>query len=353
MPRIKELDYLRGLAALGIMCYHYMKWLYVYEGANSFIGRVSVYGVEIFYIISGITLYHVYHQKLTRNKGPILAYFLKRFFRIFPLFWLSILLTLLITLKHTSLQNLLLNVSGLFSIVSWDTYISPGTWSVGNELVFYLVFPFLLYLHQLNGIIYALVGLILFILYHYFAFYIFNPNDTLHNQWSLFINPLNHLLLFYIGMSIPILFRKEKTTNKNFTFLILFGAIILFDIPTGDDGIYLLYGINRWLFTIASAFICIGFYCLEMNLPKWLDQPFKQLGEMSYAVYLLHPFFYQLICNAIRKAAQLGYNFPHSNSLLILIAVLFTLLMSKFIYHYFEVYFIKKGTTYISNFYKS
>jgi len=56
MLRIKELDYLRGFAALGIMFYHYMKWLYIYDGAQSFIGRVSVYGVEIFYILSGITL---------------------------------------------------------------------------------------------------------------------------------------------------------------------------------------------------------------------------------------------------------------------------------------------------------
>ena len=67
MTRIKELDYLRGLAALSIMYYHFIKWLHVYDGAQTFIGKLSVYGVEIFYILSGITLFHVYQNSLSSN----------------------------------------------------------------------------------------------------------------------------------------------------------------------------------------------------------------------------------------------------------------------------------------------
>jgi peptidoglycan/LPS O-acetylase OafA/YrhL len=128
MFRIKELDYLRGLAALSIMCYHFMKWLHVYDGAHTFIGRLSVYGVEMFYILSGIALFHVYNSNLNLKKISIVNYFTKRFFRIFPLFWLSIALTLIVALKKISVAKLLLNVSGIFSVFSWDEYIATGSW---------------------------------------------------------------------------------------------------------------------------------------------------------------------------------------------------------------------------------
>ena len=111
MLRIKELDYLRGMAALGIMFYHYMKWLYVYDGANSFIGKLSVYGVEIFYILSGITLYYVYNNTLDLKIESLKTYISKRFFRIFPLIWLSTAIALIIGLKRVAIVKLALNLS--------------------------------------------------------------------------------------------------------------------------------------------------------------------------------------------------------------------------------------------------
>jgi len=352
MLRIKELDYLRGFAALGIMFYHYMKWLYIYDGAQSFIGRVSVYGVEIFYILSGITLYHVYQNTLTLKKESLKLYFTKRFFRIFPLFWLSILLTFIISLKFVGIPKLLLNVSGLFAIFAWDKTIALGTWSIGNELVFYLIFPFLMHFIKFNKLTFTILGLLFLFIFNYFAFYIFNPYDTLHNQWANYINPLNHLLLFYIGVCIPFILKQHKIAQLQALSFIVIGAFLLFAFPSGNNGIHLLYGINRWIFSIGSIFICFGFYKLEMNLPSYFDKIFKQLGETSYGIYLLHPFVYQLLCIAIRKHLALGYFFPKSNSLLIAISVTITLITSNFVYNKFEKYFIKKGTAIITNSYK-
>lgn len=351
MLRIKELDYLRGLAAISIMCYHYMKWLYEYEGAQSFIGRLSVYGVEIFYILSGITLFHVYHTNLHLEKKSLVNYFTKRFFRIFPLFWLSIALTLIVALKNISVAKLLLNVSGIFGFVAWDKYIATGTWSIGNELVFYLFFPLLIFLFRKSRIYFTLVGIIFLMIYHCFAFYIFNPNDSLHNQWTNFVNPLNHLFLFYMGMLIPILF-QHKLSNIMAALFILVGSIMLFGFPSGKDGIHLLYGFNRWIFTIGSLLICIGFYKIELVLPKLLERALQQSGEISFGVYLLHPIVYQLLCVLIRKV-QPYYAFPSSNGLLIALAIALTLLISKLVYKYFELYFIKTGAKMIANSYKS
>jgi peptidoglycan/LPS O-acetylase OafA/YrhL len=351
MFRIKELDYLRGLAALSIMCYHFMKWLHVYDGAHTFIGRLSVYGVEMFYILSGIALFHVYNSNLNLKKVSIVNYFTKRFFRIFPLFWLSIALTLIVALKKISVAKLLLNVSGIFSVFSWDEYIATGSWSIGNELVFYFFFPFLIFLLNKSRIYFSLVGALFMLIYHYFAFYIFNPNDSLHNQWTNFVNPLNHLFLFYVGLIIPMLF-KQKIANTTAVLVILIGAIMLFCFPSGKDGIHLLYGIKRWIFTIGTILICTGFYKIELALPKLLDCALQQLGEISFGVYLLHPIVYQLLCILIRKL-QPYYIFPNDNTLLIMLGITLTLVISKLVHKYFELYFMKIGAKVIANSYKS
>jgi len=60
--RLNSLDYLRGIAAFGIMIYHYSSWTFGRFHADNFMGRVGVYGVAIFYVLSGLTLFHVYHE---------------------------------------------------------------------------------------------------------------------------------------------------------------------------------------------------------------------------------------------------------------------------------------------------
>jgi exopolysaccharide production protein ExoZ len=54
--RYLSLDILRGLSALGIMIYHYLGWILGHFGASNTLGRFGVYGVSIFYILSGLTM---------------------------------------------------------------------------------------------------------------------------------------------------------------------------------------------------------------------------------------------------------------------------------------------------------
>ena len=55
---------MRGLAALGIMFYHFSTWTFGEVDSSTIIGRIGIYGVSIFYVLSGLTLYHVYDKKL-------------------------------------------------------------------------------------------------------------------------------------------------------------------------------------------------------------------------------------------------------------------------------------------------
>ncbi|HEX6179628.1 MAG TPA: hypothetical protein VFZ47_00205, partial [Chitinophagaceae bacterium] len=53
--RLHSLDYLRGLAAFGIMAYHFMMWTMGEMDSSRKMGRVGIYGVSIFYVLSGLT----------------------------------------------------------------------------------------------------------------------------------------------------------------------------------------------------------------------------------------------------------------------------------------------------------
>ena len=63
MNRLYNLDYLRGIVAFGIMIYHYFLWTFGKFSADTFIGRLGIYGVSIFYVLSGLTLYYVYYER--------------------------------------------------------------------------------------------------------------------------------------------------------------------------------------------------------------------------------------------------------------------------------------------------
>jgi exopolysaccharide production protein ExoZ len=205
-----SLDYLRGLCALAIMLFHFIGFSrnVVFDSAH-FLGRMGVYGVSIFYVLSGLTLFMVYGERLN-----LLEFYVRRFFRIFPLLWVVIFLSILIRNSHPPLNLIILNVSGLFGFVKWWGYIGTGVWSIGNELVFYASFPLIIFLIQRNRSLFLLFASLIFATYLAFAFVILDEHNTLSEQWRNYINPLNQVGLFLAGIFIGLLFRQTKVGNR-------------------------------------------------------------------------------------------------------------------------------------------
>ena len=139
--RLYSLDYLRGLAAFGIMIYHYFSWISGSFSADTFMARVGIYGVSVFYVLSGLTLYYVYYDKMKPSRQDITSFFKKRLFRLFPLLWLVTIAAIFLSKEMPNFYNLFLNLTGLFGFIKWDIYFSTGVWSISNELVFYVFFP--------------------------------------------------------------------------------------------------------------------------------------------------------------------------------------------------------------------
>ncbi len=344
MNRLHQLDYLRGLSAVGIMFYHLLSWSSGDFESENMMGRIGIYGVDLFFVVSGLTLFHVYFPKMQPTRSELITYCKKRIARIFPLLWLGTIAGVLLSMKVPDLTALFLNLTGLFSVFRWNIYFVTGAWSIGNELVFYVCFPVFVLLskHFKSWLFFAfLLAVTLFLA---FAFYLITPAETLSDQWKIYIHPLNSLLFFLGGFLLGLGFENLKISNGTAILSLLSGLLIFIFYPVTGDLVNIISGANRLLFSLATFLIVFGFYKAELHLPHILHKSLGLLGQMSYSVYLLHPLVYDGV-RTFAGTALINWN----NTLRLGLLVVISLVLSYFVYRYFERYFIKKAAGPLKN----
>lgn len=343
-PRLHGLDYLRGLSALGIMVYHYSTWIWGEHAPGSFLGRVGIYGVAIFYVLSGITLSYLYASQLTLSKADLLGFYTKRFFRIFPLLWLATGISILLSKHVPNAPDLLLNLTGLFGLFKWNTYFATGAWSIGNELTFYLVFPLLVFLlnKSTSGALAALGIPVL--IFFYFAFYSLQAGKPLADQWHIYTNPLNQLALFAGGVVLGRFNNPNLTQARHILLAGILGTYLFIMAPVIGTSSALVTGFTRVLLSISCVLLGYSFF-RTARAPVYLDKPLALLGQASYSLYLLHPIVYAVskaVFVILYKISKGNYIFTNKY-FLFLIQIVVSLFISYFSYRYFERYFIRLG----------
>jgi len=342
--RLHTLDYLRGLAAFSIMFYHFSTWTFGVYSSNNLLGRIGLYGVSIFYVLSGLTLFLVYF-----NKNDSFIYFAKKFFirrafRILPLLWLTILLTILIMPSPIDRFIFFLNVSGLFGIVDCNISIARGGWSIGNEIAFYIFFAFFILTSKNFKIGFYILSFLIFFVFIWFAFYYINDNSTIEAEWSKYINPLNQVMLFLSGYLIGF-FLSRKRVSRKVNLIILFSAILVFCLlPVRGERIVLITDHNRLIFSLLCILLCFSVYKIDNKFPRFIHRPLSTLGEMSYSVYLLHPVFWASFERLFKH-----YNLNTPTWLNMLVSIPSTLIGSYIVYNTLEKFFMKKGREFSVN----
>lgn len=322
------------------MVYHYLSWslpLGTFT-ASTFFGRVGIYGVSMFYILSGLTLFHVYYNKMLPSKGDLIDFIKKRLFRIFPMLWFATILGIILGRQFPDVKLLILNLTGLYGIIKWDGSLAVGAWSVGNELVFYIFFPFFVLFSKKSMRMFLILSLAILGIYLIFAFHVLDKNKSLTSQWRDYVNPLNQVFLFLSGFLIGLIFR-ELNIRRTLNLAIFFTGLCLFLFyPSAGDTIQLVTGINRLVFTLSCILICIAFYKLNARVPVIVHKPLILLGETSYSIYLLHPIVFNVV-EAIASFSEKHF-LKLPQSVWLLSSVLFTLVIAYFVYHYIEKYFM-------------
>jgi peptidoglycan/LPS O-acetylase OafA/YrhL len=128
MKRLAWIDALRGYAILCVFAAHLSS------------AEIGARGVQLFFVASAIALMYSRHPGLS-------AFFIRRFFRIAPMFWTAIaafyFLALIIGIPPPNAAQLASAATFTFWIKpEWNGAAVPGSWSIACEVMFYLFFPF-------------------------------------------------------------------------------------------------------------------------------------------------------------------------------------------------------------------
>ncbi len=338
MKRVLSLDYLRGIMAIAVMLYHYMSWASdVPVGGEHLLGKLGIYAVSIFYILSGLSLGIVY-SKLS-SFYHVRKFFIKRIFRIIPIFWVAT--SALIALQYISsilsstnftlsLSQLILNYSLLFSFVEPTAYMATGSWSIGNEVVFYTIFAFVLYLIKDNKNYFKVFYFIVLFIGLFYAFYMLDRNVSISTQWGTYISPFNQMFLFFSGVAISRFFKRAMYWSRRYVVLGLFLSIGTFVfIPTLGDKIDIVTSWNRITLSLASVLFVLVIYALNPQIEKINSRFLRFLGDSCYSIYLLHPIVaipIRFLCEKLDISLLFSY----------LLSGVLTIIISYFTYKYIE-----------------
>jgi peptidoglycan/LPS O-acetylase OafA/YrhL len=192
--------------ALSIMLYHFSGQ----HDAATPLGRLGVYGVSIFFILSGLSMAIAYDRYVMDFRSSV-TFFIRRMFRIWPLLWLAVALVAVPTYllgKGThgqdpySITTIVLNLTTLFGFVAPTEYINMGAWSIGNEMVYYAFTPILIGAYHWRKSIGNALTLVTIGIGLLFAFSLLNSANKLEVQWAMYINPFNNFFLYCAGIAI-------------------------------------------------------------------------------------------------------------------------------------------------------
>ena len=296
--RIYSLDYLRGIMAISVMVFHYCSWVGINVESSTILGRLGIYAVSMFYILSGLSLTHVYKNRIS-NRKDITKFVVKRLTRIIPLFWLATLLVLAISTGKQILANgnitydyiqIFLNFTLLFGFVSPSEYIVTGGWSIGNEFVFYVFFPLLLMISAKNKVYFVLTLLLILSAAGFYHHTYINSKLLLVDNWGAYINPINQVPFFIAGCLIGYFEYILKRTPKLIWFAIgIFSFLMFLYYPIKGDKINLVAGINKYIFLALLSLITISIMLTVVKFKWGFHIVFKFLGDACYSIYLLHP----------------------------------------------------------------
>jgi peptidoglycan/LPS O-acetylase OafA/YrhL len=152
--RIGWLDALRGWAILGVVLVHTGQGIAGLPGFWGGVAAAGQYGVQLFFIVSALTIGLTYERQVQGGSGiarASIAWLVKRLMRIAPLYYYGIGLYLVVFAGMRILGSaqpiagpgdILANLLFLHGwIPSAQNTVVPGGWSIAVEMTFYLVAP--------------------------------------------------------------------------------------------------------------------------------------------------------------------------------------------------------------------
>lgn len=284
----------------------------------------GIIAVEAFFMISGFYMSLILSDKYKKGAKSYMLFLTNRLLRLYPSYFIVVLITILLSLYwaiHGSDNRLVMyfqyfgsmdlfaklyvifinififgqdtimflglnpHTGTLFFTPQyyqtvpqiWVMLLAPQAWTLGIELTFYLIAPFIVRLHRnwLIMLLLASFGLRLYL----------SSTGLDPNPWSLRFFPTEFLffllgcLAYRIYVSVKTKKLNEKVLGGLYACFVLLSLVFLF-LPTVTIG---WFDIRQWLFYLLF-FVSMPYIFLLTRKTAW-D---RNLGKLSYPMYISH-----------------------------------------------------------------
>lgn len=278
--RLQELDALRGIAALAVVCFHFT--MRCDEAYCRFL-RIGATGVELFFIISGFVIFMTVQRSADGRE-----FIASRFARLFPTYWACLTITFLVKVALTTLYfhkavtgamlvQYLVNLTMLQHFFGVP-HVEDAYWTLTIELIFYVLIYVLLRLRLLRHIEHIGLWLVLVL-----AAWQQIPQVRLAYLSAARLLPLMDFFPLFLAGIVFYKIRSERVTAYRYALI-----AICFAAQMANCGGRLYYiSYQQYLVALVLYFLCFLLF-VHGRLRFIVGRPTVWLGLISYALYLIH-----------------------------------------------------------------
>jgi peptidoglycan/LPS O-acetylase OafA/YrhL len=348
----KGLNGIRAIAALIVVIWHIDQYTFVFftNSIGFYTNGMAAHMVDMFFVLSGFLITSLLlAEKEKTNTINIKYFYIRRILRIWPLYYLSILLTVILLyfgfVPESSADFSVLSYAVLLYILilpnfaAITNYAIPSIaplWSMGVEEQFYLIWPQILKRTSKYIKIFILIFFLLLSL-KLISFIVFTEKSmvfqflTITRFSIMCIGAMGAYLIHSNHNFLNFIFRKDIQ-------LISWGVLIfsIFYKP-----IQLHITIDNEVNSIFYFFIILNVASNKSTLISLENKFLNFIGKISYGIYVYH-----MIIIFITSHILYNYNITANLVLLYPFILITTIFIAWVSYNFFELPFLKMKKKY-------
>ena len=327
-----NLDALRSVAIVTVLIDHLIPTLHHQLGFGStqllaFTAHIGQAGVLAFFVHTSLVLMFSLERMTARNKSVTLDFYIRRFFRIYPLSWAAIALALTLSIPSNTWRTpeimsndiIIANIMLIQNLYTKKQVLQP-LWSLAYEVQMYVVLPFLFFITRRPfGSYYIMLLTAVFS-----ALGVFISFKTGHLNMAAYVPCFLAGVLCYSTRHLKI---KLLPGALWLPLMVIMVAAYSWFQQTEPEPVYW----QGWIYCLAlAAFINLA----HDSTSRRLNWGTHQIAKYSYGLYLLHVPVLHLI-----------FNVPDINTPWLATILLFSLTLGASIisFHLLENPFIEMG----------
>jgi peptidoglycan/LPS O-acetylase OafA/YrhL len=355
---LPNLNGVRFFAALFVILHHIEQYKDIFGLPSywglSFFRQLGPLGVVLFFVLSGFLITHLLLQERDKtNDIHIPKFYLRRVFRIWPLYYLIVILGLFV-LPHIPI----LNVPGLtenvqqsfgsklsfFAVILPNVAIALGdvpylaqTWSIGIEEQFYIGWPWFVKYAKNKFLLSAILLLILFYAIRFVGVTVV-PDSWVYVKAFLTSLRMTCLIIGGLTAYCARFYMQHKAFEVIFNvyFQVVLWLILVLMIATS----FYVYGLNQEIYSVFFALIIVNLALNPKTIVNIENRIFDYLGQISYGLYMYHVI-------AVVLSVRLAMAFFNNSAIAITIfSLIGTVGTASLSYYLFEKPFLKMKDRY-------